>query len=363
MKDGIKKFMNGTKMEQIKPKVTVVTVTYNAEKYLEQTIKSVIEQDYPNIEYIIIDGASTDGTIDIIKKYEKHINYWVSEPDNGIYDAMNKGIDASTGEWINFMNAGDSLNDFKIISNMIQSIDNDTNIFYGGTNFINELGDVVFYEPAYPIETLKTKFPFTHQALFLKYNLVCNNLFNLNYRYASDVDQFFRIYYSNYIKIKVLDYPVVNYLNGGFWQQNKGKAHIEVLHIVSKYFSIEQIYNHTSYFALQNYNPFSNLMNNYMFSLQFNKILKQLEELKENNYIAIYGYGNFGKYLQYYFGNKVIMIVDRCYDEINSFEPRLLNNCPFEVIIISVLGREKEIREYLEKELQITSSKIVEIVC
>ena len=102
------------------PKVTIVTVTYNAEEYLEQTIKSVIKQDYPNIEYIIIDGASSDRTVEIIKEYQKYISYWTSEPDSGIYDAMNKGIDIATGEWINFMNAGDSFVEKNTISKVVK---------------------------------------------------------------------------------------------------------------------------------------------------------------------------------------------------------------------------------------------------
>lgn len=89
------------------PKISVVTVCYNTVDTIEKTILSVINQTYDNIEYIIVDGASTDGTIDVIKKYENRIAKWVSEPDNGIYDAMNKGIRMATGEWLNFMNAGD----------------------------------------------------------------------------------------------------------------------------------------------------------------------------------------------------------------------------------------------------------------
>jgi glycosyltransferase involved in cell wall biosynthesis len=112
-------------MNQKYPQVSIITVTYNAEKYLEQTIKSIMEQDYPNIEYIIIDGASTDGTIDIIKKYEKYITRWISESDNGIYDAMNKGIKLTTGNWINFMNAGDGFSSENILSS----------IFYKNYNF------------------------------------------------------------------------------------------------------------------------------------------------------------------------------------------------------------------------------------
>jgi hypothetical protein len=104
------------------PLITVITVVYNGAKYLEDTIKSVINQRYPNIEYIIIDGGSTDGTLDVIKKYEDYIDYWVSEPDEGIYEAMNKGIILSNGEWLNFMNCGDSFSSVDILSNIFTSV-------------------------------------------------------------------------------------------------------------------------------------------------------------------------------------------------------------------------------------------------
>jgi glycosyltransferase involved in cell wall biosynthesis len=94
-------------MNKNKPVISVITVTYNAAGLLEETIKSVISQDYERVEYIVIDGGSTDGTLDIINKYAGHISYSVSEHDGGIYDAMNKGIKAAGGEIINLLNAGD----------------------------------------------------------------------------------------------------------------------------------------------------------------------------------------------------------------------------------------------------------------
>lgn len=89
--------------------ITIVTAVLNGEKYLEHTIRSVLDQDYPYIEYIVIDGGSTDGTIDIIKEYESRISYWVSEPDGGIADAMNKGIRQSSGNYLLFLHSDDYL--------------------------------------------------------------------------------------------------------------------------------------------------------------------------------------------------------------------------------------------------------------
>ena len=89
------------------PKISIITVVFNDSKGLEKTIQNIINQTYSNIEHIVIDGASTDGTIDIIKKYESKIAHWVSEPDESHFDATNKGVDLATGQWINIMNAGD----------------------------------------------------------------------------------------------------------------------------------------------------------------------------------------------------------------------------------------------------------------
>jgi glycosyltransferase involved in cell wall biosynthesis len=95
------------KAEGPEPIVTVVTIAYNCASSIEETMLSVLNQTYSNIEYVVIDGGSTDGTVDVIRKYEHAIDYWVSEPDRGIYDAMNKGIRASTGQWLNMMNVKD----------------------------------------------------------------------------------------------------------------------------------------------------------------------------------------------------------------------------------------------------------------
>jgi len=101
--------------------VTVVTVVFNASSTLEATIQSVLNQTYENIEYIIIDGGSTDGTRDIIRKYEDQVDYWLSRPDKGVYDAMNSGIKLSTGEWLNFLNANDVFFDSTVLERLAAS--------------------------------------------------------------------------------------------------------------------------------------------------------------------------------------------------------------------------------------------------
>jgi len=89
------------------PKISIVTVSFNMVDYIEDTILSVISQEYPNLEYIVIDGGSKDGTVDIIKKYEQWITYWISEPDSGMYDAINKGFKHATGEIMAYINSDD----------------------------------------------------------------------------------------------------------------------------------------------------------------------------------------------------------------------------------------------------------------
>ena len=115
-------------------RVTIITISYNAVLGIERTINSVITQTYSNLQYIIIDGGSTDGTVDIIKKYADKIDYWVSEPDSGIYYAMNKGIAIADGDWINFMNAGDYFVDRNVIEQIFQhNIECTDNVIYGNT--------------------------------------------------------------------------------------------------------------------------------------------------------------------------------------------------------------------------------------
>lgn len=115
------------------PTVSVVTVCLNAQDQLEKTIHSVVEQDYGSIEYIIIDGASTDGTLDIVTKYRQHVHSLVSEADEGLYDAMNKGLKIASGEIVTFLNAGDRFSSQKSVADVVNAFleQPDAELVYG----------------------------------------------------------------------------------------------------------------------------------------------------------------------------------------------------------------------------------------
>ncbi len=119
------------------PKLSIVTIVYNGEDVLEGTIKSVVSQTYPSIEYIIVDGASKDGTLEIIQKYKEHIDILVSEPDKGLYDAMNKGISLATGDYLWFMNAGDHIPNPQVVEQIFKN-DTDGDVYYGECMFVDD---------------------------------------------------------------------------------------------------------------------------------------------------------------------------------------------------------------------------------
>ncbi|MBP5976074.1 glycosyltransferase [Brasilonema sp. CT11] len=161
------------------PLITVVTVVFNGEKYLEQTIQSVINQSYPNLEYIIIDGGSTDNTLEIIRKYEGQLDYWISEPDLGVYDAMNKGFVCAFGDFINFMNTGDILFSSQIFESL-KFQKNRTSICGINVFFNNSISGLIYVKPQ------KKTIP--HQALFMKRHDFEKHIFNTRFRYCADAE-------------------------------------------------------------------------------------------------------------------------------------------------------------------------------
>ncbi|GHV13866.1 hypothetical protein FACS189491_09410 [Spirochaetia bacterium] len=206
---------NSTKQSlETMPLITVVTVVRNGEKTLEETILSVINQTYTNIEYIIVDGASTDGTLDIIKKYEDLIDYWMSEPDEGIYDAMNKGIDLATGEWINFMNGGDCFYANSVIDKVIASCHIDMDVFYGDIAINN-----MIYKSPERVNTLFFLMERTicHQLIFMRRSFLSKYPFDTQYRVVADRKSLMQGYFC---KRRIEHIPVVICL----YDKTKGSA-------------------------------------------------------------------------------------------------------------------------------------------
>lgn len=192
------------------PKISVVTVCFNAVNNIEDTMLSVLNQTYNNIEYIIIDGESTDGTVNIIKKFSDRLAYWVSEPDNGIYDAMNKGINVATGDYINFMNAGDRFVSPETISSIIPSLK------YNEVNY----GNVIRYnnkaQQLYGGKFSKRRLiheNVCHQSIFYPLQLIQKERYNLKYKILGDWELNMRLW--KYIKFNYIDLPISYYLEGG----------------------------------------------------------------------------------------------------------------------------------------------------
>jgi len=174
------------------PKITVVTVCYNAASIIEETILSVINQSYKNIEYIIIDGKSTDGTLDIINQYKASISSLISEPDKGIYDAMNKGLHLATGEWISFINTGDKFYNNNVLSDIFCHPKDQLNIIYGDTEFIRENGRKI--EKSFEPKWLEKNMPTCHQSFFVRTTLAKKIGFDTRYKYASDYHMIYNIF-------------------------------------------------------------------------------------------------------------------------------------------------------------------------
>lgn len=219
------------------PIVSVITVVRNGEKYLEETIKSVVNQTYDNVEYIIIDGGSEDGTLEIIKKYEDYIDYWVSEPDEGIYDAMNKGIDLATGEWINFMNAGDSFYDNNIIdSNLLKQ---DYYIIYGDA-MVKDKNRI------YIQSQKKRHFDFRksiiHQSIFLNNRYIKNNKYNTDYKIMADYDNLLRLSTHEIDKIYYIEKIICWYNKSGVSSRPLYTYFCEYNKICKKYLNLKNYF-------------------------------------------------------------------------------------------------------------------------
>ena len=205
--------------QENQPLITVITVVRNGEKTLEETILSVINQTYKNVEYIIVDGASTDGTLDIIKKYEDRIDYWISEPDKGIFDGMNKGIKMSYGGYIGFLNSGDfyEIDACEIIKNAFL-LNPNAGVVYGNTNVIIKLWKRWYQYNIKPFDKVDNRimkgFIFCHQSSFVKQNLFSIYGGFKNVLTTGDWLHFITLYKNN-VEFLYIDKTIANYLEGG----------------------------------------------------------------------------------------------------------------------------------------------------
>lgn len=205
------------------PLISIVTVVYNNVNSLEATILSIINQTYKNIEYIIIDGGSTDGTVDVIKKYEDKIGYWISEPDNGLYYAMNKGLHLANGKWVNFMNSGDRLYNSTTIEDVFSRNTND-GVIYGDVIFSFD-GTNEVYVKASPLKYFWKGMQFVHQATFVSTSLMKKYPFDTKYKLIADYNSLYQIYLSG-VDFHYINLPLCNFLAGGL-SDNNPKSIIE----------------------------------------------------------------------------------------------------------------------------------------
>lgn len=212
----------------IYPKISVVTVSYNAIRTISKTITNVLSQKYPNLEYIVIDGGSTDGTFDILIEYSSHFTYWVSEPDRGIYYAMNKAINIATGEWIIFMNAGDLFVGNVLNKIFSEEIDNTIDVIYGDTIIKYPFGDAYVFADFFADNDINL--PFCHQSAIVRTKYMKKKYFDPKYKVAADYNFFYSLYKEGRFFLYV-SMPIALYDSIGFSANRVFETFIEVSEI------------------------------------------------------------------------------------------------------------------------------------
>jgi glycosyltransferase involved in cell wall biosynthesis len=218
--------------------VSIITVCYNAADSIEKTIISVLSQSHQNIEYIIVDGKSSDDTIDIVKKYEKKISKIISEADDGIYHAMNKAVKYAHGDWIYFLNSGDLLYNNEIVQNVMNSyIENKTVEIIYGDIVVYDHGDHELQEMYRSTSFhIMTRGGINHQAIFAKTKLFQQSEpFDLNYRVFADYNWLLKSVYVCGAKLHYISQPIALYQKDGFSKKNLKKCFPERLEIIIKY--------------------------------------------------------------------------------------------------------------------------------
>jgi glycosyltransferase involved in cell wall biosynthesis len=228
------------------PKISIITVVFNGESLIERTIKSVLSQSYSNIEYIIIDGASRDNTLSVVERYKSKITKIISEKDKCIYDAMNKGLQAATADYVLFLNAGDEIYANDTLEKVFET-SNDGDVYYGNTIVTNirgeKLGDRRLVPPLHlNWKSLKYGMCVSHQSFIAK-RILCS-FYNLDYTISADIDWVINVLKESK-KIVNTQIYISKYLEGGASNKNRIKALIQRFNIMVKQYGFFQtIWNH-----------------------------------------------------------------------------------------------------------------------
>jgi glycosyltransferase involved in cell wall biosynthesis len=226
-------------MVAAKPILSVITVVYNNVSDMERTLLSVLSQTYAGIEYIIIDGLSTDGTLDIIKRYQGRIAKLISEKDKGIYDAMNKGLAAATGDYVIFMNSGDEFYAPDTVAAVFATTEG-ADIYYGETEMIaaggQSLGRRRHKAPAvFNWRSFKYGMSVSHQAIYIKRSLI--EPYDLQYELSADIDWIIRAAKKAKIIVNVNRY-VAKYLVGGMSKAKHKQSLLERFAIMKQHYGL-----------------------------------------------------------------------------------------------------------------------------
>lgn len=228
------------------PKLSIITIVYNNAADIERTMLSVLNQTYPNIEYIVIDGASSDGTLAIIQKYQDRISRLISEKDKGIYNAMNKGIKLATGDYLLFMNSGDELFATDTVEKVFAT-EPGADIYYGETEIINSKGESMGQRRHKTPETFTWRgfnlgMSISHQAIYIKRSLI--EPYDETYLLSADIDWIIRAA-KKAKKIVNTRMYVAKYLFGGMSKQKHKQSLVERFHIMRKHYGLlATLFNH-----------------------------------------------------------------------------------------------------------------------
>ena len=200
----------------MQPKISIITVCYNSEAHIEECIQSIVNQPYQNKEYIVIDGGSTDGTIDIINKYRDKISYFISESDRGISDAFNKGIRVATGDIIGILNSDDFMMP-DVLSKIALEYEEGVDVYRGYCVTWNEtLNTKRTLRPNNRFGVPPFGAVICHESSFItkeRYAIVGN--YNVDFKYVMDLELFVRMYKDKHLKVKFMDVCVITFRQGG----------------------------------------------------------------------------------------------------------------------------------------------------